>query len=317
VTRALVLVLLSGCAVGKQLVAENADLADYRSFRVAAREGPRLSRAQAYLEAHPQGTWASEVREVFDAEEPAYFEACQGSRAGVSEYLVDLPHGPHAAAAFALLVEYDAKVEDVETARLMRDARRTEAQLEAAAAGRRAVGEAILGAAGALCEDNLYGATVEDAPPSLRGVLVGAAAPTWGPVPARRERDFFFVIPTQGGRESRVATMTVSVERDERGAITAGRIEGQDLFVRWDEADLVRPLDASSQNARSEAAFHARQLLEGALEARVPAARCTPRSSAPADVGELVRRACDGWTGVVRWGQREGEPDVIDVRGPR
>ena len=88
---------------------------------------------------------------------------------------------------------------------------------------------------------------------------------------------------------------------------------GLDLFVRWDEADLVRSLDASSPNHRSEAAHHARELLDGALEARLPAARCR---EAPGD-GELVRRACDGWSARVQWGQDEGHPDVVVIRGPR
>jgi hypothetical protein len=124
----------------------------------------------------------------------------------------------------------------------------------------------------------------------------------------------FFVLPSREGRQDRVLTMTVSVEQDPGGGIAAGRVEGQDLFVRWDEADLVRSLDASSPNHRSEAAFHARERLEGALEARFPAARCTVPSGG---LDELVHRACDGWTVVVRWGEREGQPDVIEVRGSR
>jgi hypothetical protein len=306
--------LVSGCAVGRQLIADNGDLADYRSFRVALREGVRLSRASLYLDAHPRGTWTAEVRAAFDAEEPAYFEACKGSRAGVREYLVDLPRGPHAGAAFALLVAYDAKVEDIETARLMQGARRTEAQLEAAAARRRAVGEAILGATGALLEDHVYGAPIGEAPESLRRALGGEVSPTWGPIPASRERDLFYALPSREGREDRAVTLKLSVAQDDRGAIVAGRIEGQDLFVRWDEADLLRQLDASSPNHRSEAAFHAKQLLLGAFEARFPAARCAAQ---PADPGELLRRACDGWTAVVRWGEAEGQPDVIEVRGAR
>jgi hypothetical protein len=314
VTRKLaaVLVLTCGCAVGKHLTAESGDLADYRDYRVAAREGTRLKRAQAYLEHHPRGAWTDEVRAAYESEEPAWFEACQASREGVRAYLTDLPRGPHADAALSLLVAYDAKVEDVETARLMRDARRTEAQLEAAAAARRAVGEAILGAVGALVADHVYGAPIDDASPLLRGLLGGGASTTWGELPARRERDLFFVLPTREGRQSRVATFAVEVERAPSGAIVAGRIEGDDLFVRWDESDLVRPLDASSSNHRSEAAYHARLLLEGALESRLPAARC---AAAPAE-GELVRRACDGWRAVVRWGQIEGQPDVIEVHGP-
>src|SRR5262249_33157354 len=52
---------LPACAAGRQLVADSADLTDYRAFRVAAFEGTRLARASAYLEAHPRGAWAEEV----------------------------------------------------------------------------------------------------------------------------------------------------------------------------------------------------------------------------------------------------------------
>jgi hypothetical protein len=300
-----------GCAAGRQLTAADADFRDYRAFRVAARAGLRLSRAVQYLAAHPAGQWAAEVQQALDAEEPAFFEACQASRDKARDYLVDLPNGPHAAAAMALLVEYSTKVEDVATARLLRDARRTEAKLEAAASRRRAVGEAILAATAALLEDNVYGARIEDTPPALRRVLGGEAPVSWGTVPSRREADYFFVLPTLEGREGRVATMTVRALAP-AGVVVEGRIEGTDLFVRWDESDLVRPLDASLPNHRSEAALHAQELLAGALEARLPQARC----DAPREGGELVHRACDGWTAIVRWGQAEGEPDVVTIRGP-
>jgi hypothetical protein len=300
-----------GCAMGRQIVADDADFRDYRAFRVAAREGLRLSRAAAYLAAHPEGEWSAEVRQAFDDEEPVFFEACQGSREKARDYLVDLPNGPHATAAMALLVEYSMKVEDVATARLLRDARRTEAKLEAAASRRRAVGEAILAATGALLADGVYGTRIEDTPPALRRVLGGEAPVSWGTVPSRREADYFFVVPTLAGREGRVATVIVRAVIDANG-IVEGRIEGLDLFVRWDESDLVRPLDGSSPNHRSEAALHAQELLAGALEARLPEARCTqPRAD-----GELVHRACDGWSAVVRWGQVEGQPDVVEIRGP-
>jgi hypothetical protein len=302
---------VGACSVGQQLVADNADLRDYRAFRVAAPEGLRLSRASSYLAAHPAGQWAAEVRAAFDAEEPGYFEACQASREKAREYLIDLPNGPHAAAALALLVEYSQKVEDVATARLLKDARRTEAKLEAAAGRRRAVGEAILAATGALVAEGVYGARIEDTPAALRRVLGGEATVSWGTTPARRDADTFFVIPSPDGRQERVATLTVRVIV-EAGVVVEGRIEGNDLFVRWDEADLVRPLDASSQNHRSAAAFHAQELLAGALEARLPEARCTEERKE----GELLRRACDGWSAVVRWGQAEGEPDVVAIRGP-
>jgi hypothetical protein len=307
----LALFLLPACAMGRQIAADNDDLADYRAFRVAAHEGTRLRRAQGYLEAHPKGRWAAEVRAVFEEEEPAYFEAAKTSRDKVRDYLVDLPQGPHADAAMSLLVALDAKVEDVETARLLRDARRTEATLEAAAQKRRALGEAITNAVAALLDPAVYGAPLDDAPPLLRRVLGGEATFTWGRLPARRESDYFFVLPSREGGDSRVATMVVAVTLD-AGRIVEGRIEGGDLFVRWDEADNLRPLDASSPNHRAEAAYHAQEILEGALEAHLPAGRC-----ALARVeGELLRRACDGWSAVVRWGRSEREADVVAIRGP-
>src|SRR5260370_10324735 len=93
------LTLPAGCAVGRQMLADSGDLADYRTFRVAEHEGVRLARATRYLEAHPRGVWADEVRATLDREEPLYFEAATASRAKTSEYLTDLPHGPHAPAA--------------------------------------------------------------------------------------------------------------------------------------------------------------------------------------------------------------------------
>ncbi len=301
----------SGCGIVQQMAGDNDDVADYKAFRVASRPGLRLGRAQQYLEAHPRGRWVSEVREAFEAEEPLFFERCQESRDLMRDYLVDLPHGPHADAAMSLLVAFDTKVEDMETVRLRQRARRTEAELDSAARKRRAIGEMVLGAVGALTADNVYGARIESASALLRSALGGAVAPTWGSLPPRREADLFFVIPTREGREARVATITLRTVLD-GDAIVEGRIEGYDLFVRWDEADLVHLRDASSPKDRSEAAFHAQELLAGALEARMPASRCTVARGEH----ELLHRSCGGWTAAVVWGEREGNPDVISIRGP-
>src|SRR5579862_9704831 len=99
ITRAIAVATTSGaffgCAVPTQMFAAADDYADYRQFRVAAEPGKRLARAQAYLERHPRGHWADEVRVAFDSEEEAWFEAAKESRARARDYVVDLPHGPH------------------------------------------------------------------------------------------------------------------------------------------------------------------------------------------------------------------------------
>src|SRR5580658_5800709 len=99
----LLLMFASACAVPKALFTSSNDLTDYRAFRIAAHEGVRLARAQRYIERHPRGMWVDDVRRAFDQEEPLYFERASETRAKVSEYLADLPRGPHADAAIALL----------------------------------------------------------------------------------------------------------------------------------------------------------------------------------------------------------------------
>ena len=92
--RALALTLaLSGCATFRPMTAGSGDLEDYRAFRVASAEGTRLARAKKYLELHPSGTFAEEVRAVFEEEEPRYFEKAQATREGARRYLADLPDG--------------------------------------------------------------------------------------------------------------------------------------------------------------------------------------------------------------------------------
>ena len=97
--------LLTGCGSFQTVVAPPADLEDYRAYRVAAAEGTRLARAQRYLERHPNGTWAPEVRAAFADEEPRWFEEAQTSRELARRYIADLPNGPHADAARAMLAE--------------------------------------------------------------------------------------------------------------------------------------------------------------------------------------------------------------------
>jgi hypothetical protein len=301
-----------GCAALRSITAANDDLADYRAFRVAAHEGTRLARAQRYLEAHPAGAWADEVRAIFEAEEPKFFEAASLSRDETREYLADLPRGPHAEAAVILLTAFDRRIEDEATARMLRDARRTESMLDRANAQRRAVGETILAFLAALLDENVYSAHSDDAPDPLRRALRGSGRPTWGALPLRREADLFFTLPTRPERESRLVTVAIATAlRD--GVFFEGTIEGADLFVRWSEADEMRPLDPTRDADRAEAAAHVQEILAGALEARFPARRC---EATDPRVPTLVARACDDWAAAARMAGAAGGLDTITIRGP-
>jgi hypothetical protein len=294
------------------MLAAPADLEDYRTFRTAAHEGRRLAAAQRYLERHPNGAWAAEVRTVFEAEEAAWFEAAKSSRARAREYVVDLPDGPHADAARALLVLFDEHQGDVETLTLLAEARRTAATLDYETARRRHVSEVLLQKVAGLLDPTTWGTNLESPPPALAAALRGEASSTWGAATrARRDDALYFVLPTPDGSQARALGVSLQLVLD-RGRVVQGQLQGENLFVLWSEALLVHVLDATRASDRALAATTVADLLSGALEATLPASRC----AAPAKGGELLVRACDGWAVSVRMGAEEGEIDVIDVIGP-
>lgn len=309
---ALVVSVACGCAELRPMIAPPADLEDYRAFRVAAAEGTRLARAKRYIDRHPKGVFSDEVRRAFEEEEPLYFEQAQRSREGIRRYLADLPEGPHAEAAVALLVAFGSSMQDAELRDLARRVRFEDAKLESAAIQRRAVGEAILGALGVLLDEDVYGAPRAEAPPKLRRMLLGRNSPTWGGVPPEHEDDYFFLLPTRPERESRLLTLEISVlEAD--GIVVGATLQGSDMLVRWAEAEQIVRLDSSAPEDRTEAQVFAMNRLEGALERRFPTGSCPDLRKDR----ELYHRACGGWEGVVLPGAKAGDNDVIILRSPR
>jgi hypothetical protein len=308
----LVASFVAGCASLKPMVARPSDLEDYRAFRVAAAEGTRLARAKQYLAAHPDGAWSAEVKAAFDEEEPRYFEVAKRTPEGARRYLADLPEGPHAAAALAVLIGFGSSVEDAELRDLIRRVRYEDAKLEAAAVQRRAVEGAILTTLGAMLDDGVYGIRRAELPRPMRRALLGPVRPTWGGIPAHREDDYFFLLPTRPERESRLVTLELSL-LEERGVVVESRLEGSDFLVRWAEAAQLVRLDPSSLSDRMEAQIFTMARLEGALERRFPTGECTDLRAG----SELYHRACGGWEAVIRPAEREGEKDVIVIRGPR
>jgi hypothetical protein len=303
---------IAGCVVPQQMLAAPADLDDYRAFRTAAHEGRRLYQAQRYLENHPHGAWVDEVRVAFDAEEEAWFERAKTSRARAREYLVDLPNGPHAEAARALLVLFDEHQSDMDTLELLAAARRTGATLDYESSRRKHVSDAILEELAALLSPDTWGARLEAPPPALAGALRGGVAHTWGGAPrVQRQDQLYFVLPTPQGAQARVADVGFEIFLT-AGRVREGAVAGDDLFVRWTEAMLVRVLDAGNPADRALAASTVKDVIGGALEATLPESRCgaKPRPD------EILARECDGWAVSVHMGTDAGTGDFIDVHGP-
>ena len=309
-TAACLVTVAMGCATFKPMIAPPGDLEDYRAFRVAGAEGTRLARALTYLARHPKGAFAEEVRAAFEDEEPRFFEASQRTHEGARRYLADLPEGPHAAAALALLTALESNMQEAELRDIARRVRYDDAKLESAAVQRRAVGESIVGAIGVLLEDGVYGVARADGPLALRTLMTGRVGSTWGTVPAYREEDLYFLLPTRPDRESRLLSLEITLDEQD-GVVTAARIEGADMLVLWAEADQITKLDPSASEDRTEAQVHAMERLGGALESRFPEASCPDKRAAR----ELFHRACNGWEVVVVPGTQAGAKDAIVIRG--
>jgi hypothetical protein len=302
----LCILLLSGCATFRPMIAANADADDYRAYRLQSTWGARLAAAQRYLERHPDGVFAAEVKTAFDEEEPRYFARAQESREGIRDYLSYLPHGPHAAQALALLVNFDTKVEDLAMAKLLKAARSTELRLAEAADQRRRADEWLSFSIAALVSDAPWGRAIDDSP-ELVSQLKGEHPSTWGGTPTRTERRFSVEIPSPDGLVERLVVATLELDV-QGGLLRAASLEGPDLFVRWAELDALRPLDPALSGDRAFAAGRIRDRLVGMLERRFPEGRC----AGGGDEADLLARQCDGRRVRVTMGGRAGDIDRLD-----
>jgi len=268
--------------------------------------GRAIASAQTYIEKHPSGAWAPEVKEIFDREEPLYWEEQSASRAGTSNYIAWLPRGPHANAAVSLLVAFDAKVEDFETFKLLKGARSTEKALAEAAEERRAADEWLSGAVAALVDDAPWGKSIDEAP-ILVSVLKGTHTSTWGAVPTAREMRFGYGVPSPDGLQRRMADVRIVVAV-EGGVSRSAKLEGEDLIVHWAEIDSLKPLDPARTEDRAFAASRMRERLSGMLEKRFPEKTC----SSGGDLADLLARTCTGRRVRVIMGGAAGETDRLD-----
>lgn len=310
------LVLLSACAAlgcaaagraARPLVAANDDARAFRAVESAESWGARLAAVQRYLERHPGGAYATDVREIWAREEPRFFERASATREGARGYLADLPRGPHASAALSLLVAFDAKVDDFETYKWLKAARSTEKMLSEAAAERQAADEWLSSALAELLKDETWSRAFEEAA-GLVVVLRGARPGTWGGVPTTRDVRFAYAVPSPEGLVRRMLEARLAV-RVEGGVARAAILEGSGLFLAWAEIMALRPLEPARTEDRAFAAARVRERLAGMLEGRFPEGAC----AGDGELGDFMARRCGGRQVRVVMGAGAGEPDRLEL----
>lgn len=285
------------------MTASSADLRDYQDYALGgdehARLGDKLALAQRYLQRHPTGAWAEDVRAEYDQGEAKYFARAQDDRQIAMEYLTVLPNGPHAPQLVFVVNAFDTKQEDSDE----RSARLTEQDLAGAARDRQEAIDWITSAIAAEITDT--GAEFASTLPLVK-LVIGEVPPTWGER-SSRDREFAYVIPAKRGRDPHAVATRLALHSN-GGVIVAADFRGADLFVRWTELDALKAKDETRESDRQEARAHVADVLSGMLERRFPAATCVVE-----DDKAVIARRCGGLDFRATMGEHAGQDDVISV----
>lgn len=301
--------LLASCA---RLSASPDDYAAYRKTRVLHTREDRLVAAKRYLDEHPQGVFAEDVRQRFVVEELAFYDEKKKSSDGLDWYLVVLPDGPHATDARLRRGELEEEAKKLRKDKLLTVAKTQEARLAKAEASRKEALALATAWMGASAKVTSWGRPTWELPHEVLGLLRAFPEPgVCRPEGCARFASIPFSIPVAGGGlEERAAVMDLGVAlRD--GGVHRITLRGPELFSRLFEAKRGVPRNPDELLARAESVSFAIELVTKALEEKLPE-RCEQGITPP----EVLRRACDGWEARVVVGDA-ADDDVVEVSGPR
>jgi hypothetical protein len=306
-----------GCAV----TATTGEYALYRQTRVLPGVEERLAAADDYLRKYPRGALADDVRARFKRDEALYYKSKKDSVAGLASYLRALPSGPHgveAAGRIGALRTKQGRGEELRVAGLA-----TAARIERAVAAREHLRDEIVGWVGRFEDPVVFTAPVSEAPrellvpwslslpaPKCTQPLGKNASPTvaWR---CERVEELPYVIVANGVEEAREATLSVVMDQDASGRPLSATVGGPELFLRLEEAGVVRAFDRDDSEHRVGAVSRAVELLRGDFQKRVSVDSACERAVVAPVVLDL---ACKGVHVTVRAGIEPGEDDVVTIR---
>ncbi len=297
-----------GCGALRPLTAADADMRDYEDYALGgdwhAHLAEKLALGQRYLDKHPNGAWADDVRAQFELGEATLLARAKEDREVAMTYLSYLPNGPHAKQLVFVVTAFDEKRESVDE----RQARLTEKDLSEAAKDRDAAKDWITSAIAAAIND--VGSPYDLGVPVVK-LVIGDAAPTWGER-WDRSRELDYVVPGKGTRDPRALSSVLAL-RVVDGVIVGVTFKGPDLFVRWAELDAMRAMDETNSKDRDAAASHVREVLTGMLEARRRLSSWELPQTPQDKITSLIARLGATESFVATMGSRAGEDDTIAV----
>lgn len=304
-----------GCAVGNRLVGSRSDYVAYRKTRVAGSELDRLGAANRYLKDHPGGRYRDEVAGWFPGEEQRYVQRAHDHPSLLRAYLAALPDGPRAGDVKARLTEleiyqgYQNRDAQREAARLSRVARELGDATETRQAFVRQLAELIK----RLATLRSFGKPIAEAEPALLVEFKDAS----GKLECAQDRCaktflLSYAVPGQSQFVARDIAVELSI-RLYAGRIVDAELAGPELWSRLGEAVERRAVSEQSLSGRVDALARSAQVLENALESRLPAADCARDVIAP----QVLVRDCRGVRVEMRAGIEDPPRDVLVVTPSR
>jgi len=304
-----------GCAVGERLVGSRSEYTAYRETRVAETELERLGAANRYLKDYPDGSYRDEVAGWFPAAEKRYVARAHNHPSLLRAYLAKLPDGPRAADVKARLTEleihrgYQTRDARREAERLSRVAR----ELGDATETRRAFVRQLVELVQRLSTLRSFGRPVAEAEPALLAEFRDAA----GKLECAEDRcSKTFLLSYSVPGQSQFVARDLAVELSIRlyaGRVVAAELSGPDLWSRLGEAVERKAVAEQSLSGRVDAIARSAQVLENALESRLPARECARDVIAP----QVLVRDCRGVRLEMLAGVEEQPRDAVVVTPSR
>ena len=312
-TSLLICVALSGCAVGERLVTGRGDYRTYRTTVVGATELDRLAAGNQYLKRYPNGRYIDEVKAWFARHDARFVARNHDRPSALRAYLQVVPDGPRSSEVRARLTEldiyrgYKKRDSDREAAQLSRVA----SELGEAMRTRREFVQVFALLVSKLTKISSFGLPLSALPPELANEFRGpkSACETERCVKPFR---LGYTVPGQSkfvAREAQFELLAVA----RGGRLERAELGGSELFSRVGEAVHRQAVAAESLSGRVDAIARAVQVVENAIEARLPAAACQREAVAPA----VLVRDCRGLRVEMRAGTEPPFRDVIVVSPTR
>jgi hypothetical protein len=302
--------LVFGCATGRQLVSPHAQYRLYRGAHLAPTLEARLAAANRYLHVAPNGVYAPELRSFFEPAERAYVGRAHDQLPLLLAYAQALPDGPS-------IGEVRARIEELETAarfaknRAKAREERTEsleANLERAAAQRRAFIAELTGNVAALASVRTYGEPLALLPPEVRNRFALSDPNAGCPLDVcTQQLAPRFAIPSAASElVPRQASYTLELSL-QSGVVAGLRLHGPELWSRIGEALDLRPVSFEDPQSRAEAIGRALPLVENALGSAFADAGCERPAVSPI----VLQRTCGGLQVTMTAAIDAGEEDLI------